>query len=113
MTAAGTSGARTRSTTRSRLASRSDEFAVRLAISRACDAAADALRRLLRRLRLGVEDLLEDLAHAGPHELGVGGVGIPVAAADTLCLARIQVVVLMAGWSAECPPPSTVASLGV
>jgi hypothetical protein len=51
-----------------------------------------ALGRLLGRFRLGVEDLLEDLAHAGPHELPSLGLGLAIATSRPLELAGVEIV---------------------
>jgi len=46
---------------------------------------------LLRGLCLGVLDLLEHLAHAGPHQIAGCGIGIAIPAAGTRRLSAIEI----------------------
>jgi hypothetical protein len=43
-------------------------------------------------LALAILDLFEDLAHPRPHEFALLGGGLPVAATDPLCLARVEII---------------------
>ena len=69
------------------------------------------LRGFLRGLRLGVLDLLEDLAHARAQQLARHGVGVVITPPGTGGLARIDVVEVCHG-SIVRSPGAAVNGLG-